>query len=63
MGTTSEKDGLSIDERLTDPDGYSLSHRLSFVGFHANRTRFFLLLQGGGYLLLQNGGKIYLEAA
>ena len=63
MGTTSEKDGLSIDERLTDPDGYSLSNRLTFTGFHSNPTGFFLLLQTGDYLLLQSGGKIVLEAA
>lgn len=63
MGTTSGEDGLSIGDKLSDPDGYSLGHRLTFVQFHNNDGNNFLLLQTGDYILLQNGGKIILEAA
>lgn len=63
MTTTSGHTGLSIGERVSDPDGYSLDNRLTFIEFHSNSTGFFLLLQTGDYLLLQSGGKILLEAA
>lgn len=63
MGTTSGEEGLSIGDKLSDPDGYSLGNRLTFVKFHTNDGNNFLLLQTGGYLLLQAGGRIILEAA
>lgn len=63
MTTTSGKDGLSVDNKLSDPDGYSLSNRLTFVRFHEPDGNNFLLLQTGDYLLLQAGGKMVLEAA
>lgn len=63
MGTTSNRPGLSIGERLSDPDGYSLSDRLTFTGFHVNPTGDYLLLQTGDYLLLQTNGRLELEAA
>lgn len=63
MGTTSGKDGLSIDNRLSDPDGYSLGDRLTFKRFHEPDGGDYLLLQTGDYLLLQTGGKIILQAA
>lgn len=62
MGTSSGEGGLSIGDNLSDPDGYSLSNRLTFVRFHNNDGNDLLLLQTGDYLLLQAGGKIVLEA-
>jgi hypothetical protein len=63
MTTTSGRDGLSIGNELSDPDGLSLSHRLTFTAFHEPKVGDYLLLQTGDYLLLQNNGKIILEAA
>lgn len=63
MTTTSGKQGLSVGNELSDPDGYSLGNRLTFTGFHEPATGNFLLLQTGDRLLLQTGGKIILEAA
>jgi hypothetical protein len=62
MGTSSGEGGLSIGDNLSDPDGYSLGNKLTFIRFHNNEENNFLLLQTGDYLLLQAGGKIVLEA-
>jgi hypothetical protein len=64
MGMTSGKQGLSIGNELSDPDGYSLDNQLTFIEFHKpNDGNESLLLQTGDYVLLQAGGKITLEAA
>lgn len=63
MTTTSGKQGLSVGNELSDPDGYSLGHRLTFESFHEPAGITFLLLQTGDYILLQAGGKIILQAA
>lgn len=63
MGTTSGRDGLSIDNELSNPDGLSVNDRLTLTGFYEPVGTDLLLLQTGDFLLLQAGGKLILEAA
>lgn len=63
MTITSGRQGLSIGYELSDPDGYSLGDRLTFIEFHEPVSGDLLLLQTGDYILLQAGGRIILEAA
>lgn len=63
MGTTSGREGLSIDNELSNPDGLSVNDRLTFTNFYEPVGTDLLLLQTGDFLLLQSGGKLILEAA
>lgn len=63
MGMTSGRQGLSIGNELSDPDGYSLGDKITFINFYEPVSGDFLLLQTGDYILLQTGGRIILEAA